>query len=151
MNASRERFQFASAPDSWGVLDYPGSSWEQSYEKMLDEMVGAGYTGTELGPYGFFPTDPKILQLQLDKRKLKLLASFVPVRMTDPGASTAVIERIRKVGDLLSTLKAPFLALADAQSNERNAYSGRASDKGCPKLSAEQWKHIGKIVADAEK
>ena len=86
MSANSERFLFASAPDSWGVLDYPGPSWEQSYEKMLDEMVEAGYTGSELGPYGFFPTDPKILQPQLEKRKLKLLASFVPVKMTDPAA-----------------------------------------------------------------
>jgi inosose dehydratase len=146
-----ERFQFASAPDSWGVLDYPGPSWEQSYEKMLDEMVEAGYTGAELGPYGFFPTDPEILEPQLEKRKLKLLASFVPVKMTDPGASKAVIERIRKVGHLLATLKAPFLVMADDQSSERNAFSGRVYDKDCPTLSAEQWKHIGRIVADAEK
>jgi inosose dehydratase len=145
------RFQFASAPDSWGVLDYPGPSWEQSYETMLDEMVQGGYTGSELGPYGFFPTDPKILQPQLEKRKLKLLASFVPVKMTDPGASQAVIERIRKVGNLLAALKAPFLVIADDQSNERNAFSGRAYDKDCPTLTAEQWKHMGKIVADAEK
>jgi inosose dehydratase len=151
MSAISERFLFASAPDSWGVLDYPGPSWEQSYEKMLDEMVEAGYTGSELGPYGFFPTDPKILQPQLEKRKLKLLASFVPVKMTDPAASQAVMERIRKVGDLLATLKAPFLVIADDQSPERNAFSGRAYDQGCPTLSAEQWKHIGKIVADAEK
>jgi inosose dehydratase len=67
MSESNQRFLFGSAPDSWGVLDYPGPSWEQSYEKMLDEMVEAGYTGSELGPYGFFPTDPKILQPQLDK------------------------------------------------------------------------------------
>jgi inosose dehydratase len=151
MSAISERFQFASAPDSWGVLDYPGPSWEQPYEKMLDEMVEAGYTGSELGPYGFFPTDPKILQPQLEKRKLKLLASFVPVKMTDPEASHAVMERIRKVGNLLATLKAPFLVIADDQSPERNAFSGRAYDEGCPTLSAEQWKHIGKIVADAEK
>ena len=151
MSAISERFLFASAPDSWGVLDYPGPSWEQSYEKMLDEMVEAGYTGSELGPYGFFPTDPKILQPQLEKRKLKLLASFVPVKMTDPAASLAVMERIRKVGNLLATLKAPFLVIADDQSPERNAFSGRAYDKGCPTLNAEQWKHIGKIVADAEK
>jgi inosose dehydratase len=151
MSELKERFQFASAPDSWGVLDYPGTSWEQSYEKMLDEMVEAGYTVTELGPYGFFPPDPKILQPQLEKRRLKLLASFVPVRMTDPGAGTAVIERIRKVGNLLSTLNAPFLVIADDQSNERNAFSGRVYDKGCPTLSSEQWKHIGRIVADAEK
>jgi inosose dehydratase len=151
MSQTNSRFQFASAPDSWGVLDYPGPSWNQSYEKMLDEMVQAGYTGSELGPYGFFPTDAEILRTQLEKRKLKLLASFVPVKMTDPGASKSVIERIRKVGNLLAALQAPFLVMADDQSSERNAFSGRASDKGCPTLTAEQWKHVGKIVADAEK
>jgi len=151
MTANGQRFLFASAPDSWGVLDYPGPSWEQSYETMLDEMVEAGYQGSELGPYGFFPTDPKILQPQLEKRKLKLLASFVPVRMTDPAAEQAVIERIRKVGNLLATLKAPFLVMADDQSPERNAFSGRTYDKDCPTLNAEQWKHVGKIVAQAEK
>jgi inosose dehydratase len=151
MTANGQRFLFASAPDSWGVLDYPGPSWEQSYETMLDEMVEAGYQGSELGPYGFFPTDPKILQPQLEKRNLKLLASFVPVRMTDPAAEQAVIERIRKVGNLLATLKAPFLVMADDQSPERNAFSGRTYDKDCPTLNAEQWKHVGKIVAQAEK
>ena len=151
MNGLKERFLFACAPDSWGVLDYPGPSWEQSYEKMLDEMVEAGYTGTELGPYGFFPTDPAVLKPQLEKRKLKLLGSFVPVKMTDPVAGKAAIERIRKVGDLLATLKAPFLVMADDQSPERSAFSGRVYDKACPTLTAQQWKHVGNIVADAEK
>jgi inosose dehydratase len=151
MSGLTERFHFASAPDSWGVLDYPGPSWEQSYEKMLDEMVQAGYSGTELGPYGFFPTDPEVLRPQLEKRKLKLLASFVPVKMTDPAAGKAAIERILKVGKLLAALKAPFLVMADDQSAKRNAFSGRVHDKGCPTLSAEQWRHVGNIVADAEK
>ncbi|MDA1045010.1 MAG: TIM barrel protein [Verrucomicrobia bacterium] len=151
MSSNNERFLFAAAPDSWGVLDYPGPSWEQSYEKMLDEMVEAGYGASELGPYGFFPTDPQILQPQLGKRKLKLLASFVPIKMTDPSAGAAAIERIRKVGGLLATLKAPFLVIADDQSTERNAFSGRVYDAGCPTLAAAQWKHVGQIVSDAEK
>ena len=151
MAAPQQQFLFASAPDSWGVLDYPGPSWEQSYEKMLDEMVEAGYTGTELGPYGYFPTDPEILRAQLEKRKLKLLGSFVPVQMGDLNAEKEVIERIRKVGDLLAKLKAPFLVLADDQTPGRNAFSGRANDPACPKLNAEQWKHVGKIVAGAER
>jgi inosose dehydratase len=151
MSGIKERFLFACAPDSWGVLDYPGPSWEQSYEAMLDEMVEAGYTGTELGPYGFFPTDPMVLKPELDSRKLQLLGSFVPVKMTDPSAGAAVMERIRKVGHLLATLKAPFLVMADDQSPERNDYSGRIYDAGCPTLSAHQWKHVGQIVADAEK
>ena len=150
MSGLKERFLFACAPDSWGVLDYPGPSWEQSYEKMLDEMVEADYTGTELGPYGFFPTDPEILKPQLEKRKLKLLGSFVPVKMTDPSAGKAVIDRIRKVGHLLAALKAPFLVMADDQSPERNAYSGRVYEAGCPTLSSHQWKHVGQIVQEAE-
>lgn len=151
MKASKGQFLFASAPDSWGVLDYPGPSWEQSYEKMLEEMVDAGYAGTELGPYGFFPTDPAALRPQLAKRGLTLLGSFVPVQMGDPAAGKAMLERIRKVGQLLADLKAPFLVLADDQSPGRNAFSGRAYDKGCPTLDADQWRHVGKIVADAEK
>jgi inosose dehydratase len=150
MKGSKEQFLFASAPDSWGVLDYPGPSWEQSYEKMLDEMGDAGYAGTELGPYGFFPTDPETLQPQLAKRKLELLGSFVPVRMGDPAAGAAVLERIRKVGGLLAALKAPFLVMADDQSAERNVFSGRAYDAGCPVLSGEQWRHVGKVVTEAE-
>ena len=151
MDIVKDQFLFASAPDSWGVLDYPGPSWEQSYEKMLDEMTDAGYSGTELGPYGFFPPDAQVLRAQFAKRSLQLVGSFVPVRMGDPAAGRDVLERIRKVGKLLADLHAPFLVMADDQSVERNAFSGRATEPGCSVLSAEQWRHVGKVVADAEK
>jgi inosose dehydratase len=145
------RFHFACAPDSWGVLDYPGPSWNQSYEKMLDEMVSAGYTGTELGPYGFFPTDPEVLKPQLDKRKLKLLGSFVPVVLSDPASAGIAVEHIRKVGNLLAALKAPFLVLADAQSDFRNSISGRVPRDGSAGLTAEQWKNVARVVEEAAK
>jgi inosose dehydratase len=145
------RFHFASAPDSWGVLDYPGPSWNQSYEKMLDEMVAAGYTGTELGPYGFFPTDPAVLKPQLERRKLKLLGSFVPVVLSDPASKKVAVEQIRKVGDLLAALKAPFLVLADAQSSQRERLSGRVPADGSEALTAAQWKNVAKVVEEAAK
>jgi inosose dehydratase len=145
------QFHFACAPDSWGVLDYPGPSWNQSYEKMLDEMVAAGYTGTELGPYGFFPTDATVLKPQLDKRNLKLLGSFVPVVLSDPASAGIAVEHIRKVGDLLSTLKAPFLVLADAQSDARNRISGRVPADGSAGLTPDQWKNVAKVVEEAAK
>jgi inosose dehydratase len=145
------RFHFASAPDSWGVLDYPGPSWNQSYEKMLDEMIAAGYTGTELGPYGFFPTDPAVLKPQLEKRKLKLLGSFVPVLLSDPASANIAVAQIRRVGNLLATLKAPFLVLADAQSDERDRISGRVPVDGSASLSPTQWKNVVKVVEEASK
>ena len=145
----RDRFNFASAPDSWGVLDYPGPSWNQSYEKMLDEMVEAGYTGTELGPYGFFPTDAKVLKEQLGKRNLSLLGSFVPVPLGDGASTQAVVEQIRKVGGFLSALGAPFLVLADAQSKERDLISGRVPADDSAGWTREQWKQVAKVVASA--
>ena len=151
MSDITSRFHFACAPDSWGVLDYPGPSWNQSYEKMLDEMVWAGYTGTELGPYGFFPTDPGVLKPQLEKRKLKLLGSFVPVVLSDPASAGIAVEHIRKVGDLLATLKAPFLVLADAQSDTRNRLSGRVPRDGSAGLTAAQWKNVAHVVEEAAK
>jgi len=152
MRFSRElasRFKFASAPDSWGVLDYPGPSWEQSYQKMLDEMVIAGYTGTELGPYGFFPTDPAVLGKELTQRNLKLLGSFVPVVLSDPASAKVVVEHIRKVGGLLAALGAPFLVLADAQSDERDRIAGRVPTDGSKGWNAEQWKQVAKVVSEA--
>lgn len=143
------RFKFASAPDSWGVLDYPGPSWEQPYEKMLDEMVAAGYTGTELGPYGFFPTDANVLKKELGKRKLKLLGSFVPVPLSDAMSTKVVIEQIRKVGALLAALGAPFLVLADAQCAERDRISGRVPVNGSASWNPQQWKQVAKVVAEA--
>jgi inosose dehydratase len=149
MTDLKSRFHFACAPDSWGVLDYPGPSWEQSYEKMLDEMVEAGYTGTELGPYGFFPTDPAVLKPQLQKRNLQLLGSFVPVVLSDPASASLAVDHIRKVGDLLATLKAPFLVLADAQSDQRNRMSGRVPKDGSAGLTPAQWKNVAHVVEQA--
>jgi inosose dehydratase len=151
MTDLKSRFHFACAPDSWGVLDYPGPSWNQSYEKMLDEMVDAGYTGTELGPYGFFPTDPAVLKPQLEKRNLQLLGSFVPVVLSNPASADVAVEHIRKVGDLLATLKAPFLVLADAQSDERNRVSGRVPTDGSAGLTPAQWKNVAHVVEEAAK
>jgi inosose dehydratase len=151
MTKQPSRFKFASAPDSWGVLDYPGPSWEQSYQKMLDEMVVAGYTGTELGPYGFYPTDPQVLEPELTQRKLKLLGSFVPAVLSDPASTKVVVEHIRKVGGLLAALGAPFLVLADAQSDERDSIAGRVPADGSKGWNAEQWKQVGRVVAEAAK
>lgn len=151
MSNLEARFKFASAPDSWGVLDYEGPSWKQSYEKMLEEMAAAGYTGTELGPYGFFPTDANVLRAKLQEQKLALLGSFVPVVLSDPASAKVAVDQIRKVGGLLAALGAPFLVMADAQSEERDRFSGRVHEGHAPALTTEQWSSVAKVVAESAK
>ena len=146
-----ERFRFAAAPVSWGVQDDPGPAWEQPYERILDEILAAGYTGTELGPYGFFPTDPKALADSLRRRNMSLLSSFVPVPIADPSKKGKVIEHVWKVGAVLSALGAKLLVLSDCQTAKRQALAGRVPVDGSESLTVEQWKHVAVTVAEVEK
>jgi inosose dehydratase len=145
------RFRLASAPVSWGVQDYPDAAWDQPYRRILDEMAGGGYTGTELGPYGYFPTDAALLRPVLKARGLALLSSFVPVPLAEPAAAGRAIEHIRKVGKLLSALGAPYLVLADAQSPERQRIAGRVPADGSRSLKPAQWRGVARLVAEAER
>ena len=145
------RFQFASAPVSWGVQDYYDPAWEQPYERILDEMVAGGYTGTELGPFGYFPTDAAVLGPVLRRKRLTMLSSFVPVTLSEAACADAVVEHIRAVGALLSALGAPFIVLADAQSKAREKIAGRVPADGSQSLTAAQWREVARTVAAAER
>jgi inosose dehydratase len=147
----RSRFRFASAPVSWGVQDDYGPAWEQPYQAILDDMAAAGYTGTELGPYGYLPKDPDVLRPVLQKKNLTMLSSFVPVPLADPSCASSAIDQIRKVGTLLAALKAPYIVLADAQSPERRKIAGRVPEDGSHSLSSAQWREVARVVAEAER
>jgi inosose dehydratase len=151
MDKFSEQIQFASAPVSWGVQDDRGPAWEQPYEGMLGEMVSAGYTGTELGPYGYFPTDPAILNGTLKRFGLTMLSSFVPVPLTDPARVEKVVEQVRRVGALLSALGAKLLVLADCQTPERREIAGRVPVDGSKSLKPDQWKRVGAIIHQVER
>jgi len=75
--------QVANAPCSWGVIENVEGE-RDGWARVLDEMHEAGYAGTELGDWGFMPTDPVVLARELEVRKLKLLASWVTVHLHDP-------------------------------------------------------------------
>lgn len=150
MDQFSERIRFASAPVSWGVQDDPGPAWKQPYEQILGEIVSAGYTGTELGPYGYFPTDPAALNASLQRFGLTMLSSFVPVPITDPSRTEKVIEQVRRVGALLSALGAKLLVLADSQTPERREIAGRVPVDGSKSLSLEQWKKVGVVIRQVE-
>lgn len=68
--------RIGTAPDSWGVW-FPDDPNQVPWQRFLDEVVEAGYTWIELGPYGYLPTDPHQLEDELGKRGLKLSGGTV--------------------------------------------------------------------------
>lgn len=75
-------FKIANAPCSWGVIENIEGE-RHDYTRVLNEIAATGYSGTELGDWGFLPTDPDQLHDELAKRSLSLLASWVSVTLHD--------------------------------------------------------------------
>jgi inosose dehydratase len=111
----------ANAPVSWGALEIEGYNQKPlTYDVVLDEIVETGYAGTELGDWGFMPTDPAVLRQELAKRNLAMLGAFVPVRLRDPDAFAGGVEHALRVARLLAAVapdgdrrSGPFIVLAD--------------------------------------
>ena len=84
--------KIANAPCSWGALEFDLEGEAPGYVQVLDEIAETGYAGTELGDWGFMPTDPQNLAQEIHGRNLLLLGAFVPVFLKDPSAHQAGIE-----------------------------------------------------------
>jgi inosose dehydratase len=48
---------------------------------VLDEIAATGYSGTELGDWGFMPTEPARLRDAIAARRLQLIGAFVPIAL----------------------------------------------------------------------
>jgi inosose dehydratase len=120
-----------NAPCSWGTLEFAEAKGEQiGYRRMLDELAETGYTGTELGDWGYMPTDPAALGAELSRRGLAMLGAFVPVALKDRAAHAPGVANAVKTARLLAAVATdpkPFLVLADNNGSvaERTRNAGR--------------------------
>jgi inosose dehydratase len=112
---------------------------------VLDEMVQAGYAGTELGPYGFLPTNPIELKPELGKRKMSLLGAFLPLPLAHAERHRTGLESALDVIRLLADAGAPILVLADMMDPRRMAIAGRVT--AADGLNEEQWKRSAELVS----
>ena len=75
------KLHLGTAPDSWGVW-MPGlDSLQTPWQRYLDEVQAAGYRYSELGPFGYLPTDPGLIREEYAKRGLTLTGGTVFVAL----------------------------------------------------------------------
>ncbi|MHB1319039.1 MAG: xylose isomerase, partial [Anaerolineae bacterium] len=94
--------RLANAPCSWGVLEFGLPGEVATWDQVLDEIAATGYAGTELGDWGFLPTDPGQLRAELSRRGLQMVGGFVPVALADPGSLVAGIAAAIQTARLLA-------------------------------------------------
>jgi inosose dehydratase len=136
-----------NAPCSWGTLEFEASKGERiEYQQMLDELAETGYVGTELGDWGFMPTEPGQLRAELGSRRLAMLGAFVPVALKEPSAHAPGADTAVRTARLLAAVAdgqdgpAPFLVLSDDAEADpvRSKHAGRVTrEMG---LTDSQWR-----------
>lgn len=133
-----------NAPVSWAV--YEADRPSPPYARVLDEIAAAGYAGTELGPYGYLPTDAQALGRELSSRKLALGSSFVPLPLEDASHRRQSVEAALKVARLLASQGVQELILADDEDPVRQKIAGRVPCSGSAGWTDAQWREAGATV-----
>lgn len=127
-----------TAPVSWGIMEAEGWSVHQGYARVLDEMAEAGYEGTELGPYGYLPTEPEDLIFELSSRRLRLVSAFVPIHLAYPERHQTDFDEAMKIARLLARAGSSLIVLADEMGGARMSLAGRVNEER-DGMSNRQW------------
>ncbi len=96
----------ANAPCSWGVIENIEGE-RGGYGQVLDEIEQTGYVGTELGDWGFVPTDPARLTGELGARDLSLSGSWVRVFLHDESQHKQSADDAVRTARLLAAVGEP--------------------------------------------
>ncbi|MEA2329950.1 MAG: inosose dehydratase [Thermoleophilaceae bacterium] len=118
------QIRVANAPTSWGVED-PGDGANPRWPQMLDDLAGAGYDGTELGPLGYLPADPAVLGAELARRRLKLVGGFLFEPLHRRDSLPAVLAAARRTCRVLSAAGAEHLVIIQGFTADRERAAGR--------------------------
>jgi len=136
------KLYIGNGPCSWGVLEFNLEGQAAGYAQVLNEMAESGFSGTDLGDWGFMPTEPVRLRDELATRKLTLVSAFVPVPLAHADKHAEGEAIALQTAHLLANVagKEAFIVLADDNGKDpvRTQNAGRIKpEQG---LSAEQWK-----------
>ena len=139
----------ANAPVSWGAIEFEKERGGLEYALVLNEIQETGYEGTELGDWGFLPTEPELLADELAARELALVGAFVQAPLWDPASHKDCRKRALRAAHLLAAAGGDqaFLILSDdnATVEVRTENAGRIRPEHS--LNRLQW---ADLIAGAE-
>ncbi len=127
----------ATAPMNWNSDDLPDLRPPIAIDRVLTEMVQAGYEGTEYGTG--LPTDPNELTALLRRYGLALASNFCWISLEERGKHEGEIARALEVARTLAAMRVQELILGLRGSPERIALAGRVPTDGSASLTDAQW------------
>ena len=121
---------------------------EYPYSRVLDEIQQAGYKGTELGPYGFLPTDPIVLRGELERRALTLCSAFVAMPLGEAASREEGLAHVTRTASLIREVGCQLLILADEISPSRCGTAGRLKESNQLSWTELEWQNAERAIRD---
>jgi inosose dehydratase len=148
--------RIANAPCSWGVIE--GIEGDRAgWVRVVDEMAETGYVGTELGDWGFMPTDRDQLRGELGARGLTLIGSWVSVNLEDAAKRRASADDAVRTGTQLANVGGPNAVVVLGNDPYGNPMRTKVAGRVTPEhgMTDDQWKvfaeganHVARRVMD---
>jgi inosose dehydratase len=137
----------ATAPCCWGVDDIKSPNLPP-WERVFDEVAAAGYSGLELGPYGYVPLDLMRVSAVLAERNLNIVAGTIFNDLVSPSNRHNLLQQTDDICALISRLPrvapftrqrfaTPYLTVMDWGHDERDFAAGHS--ERAPRLSDAAW------------
>jgi len=148
--------RIANAPCSWGVIEGIDGQ-RDGYVRVIDEMQETGYSGTELGDWGFMPTDPDELKSVLDARGLALMGSWVSVWLHDRARHEGSADDAVRTAKQLARVGGPEAVVVLGNDPYGDPYRTKIAGRVTPadgigedewKVLAEGYNHVARRVMD---
>lgn len=131
---------FGTVPILWNNDDVPDLTPPVPFERVLDEIAAAGFTGTELGTN--FPRDPVALKAALDARGLTLTGAYYCPDLTDGQGVAAALNEVNAFLDFLVAVGCGTLVAAAPVVKERARVAGRVNEAGARQLRDDEWQNL---------
>merc|ERR1712032_6639 len=156
LRALAAKMDRASAPGSWLKLSGHPCSWGVDYadhpsnppwKEVISCMAEAGYTGTDLGPVGYY--DTVALEGVLQSSKLDLVAGNIFEKLHELNKLDAIMEKTRVSCKTLKRFDAEFFVVVPHTVPEREATAGRPQD--APRLPDDQWAQMMSAIEQVAK
>jgi inosose dehydratase len=134
--------KLATAPGTWGI-EPPPKPGDPPWQRILDEIAAAGFDGSELGPYGYYPVDPAELQDAFVSRNLELPAGFVMEQLATTDREP-VLDIARRTCATVARAGGHTLVLIDGLDPGRVATAGRS--QAAQRLAEPGWRCLTSMI-----
>ena len=135
------RDRLAAAPITWGVCEVPQWGHQLTVHQVLSDMEAFGFARTEMGPFGFLPTDGGELASTLDGYGLSLLGGFVALVLHDPSLHRVEMARAEAIAAQMAAAGAAWFISCPISDHD---------DWQRPPLTTQQWNQLFRAFSQVD-